>query len=169
MISFLQSINETEPNILFELLKQNLTAVHFRHKLFCLFKRFYACNVGSCGFSIGSLSTWGRRRRRRRQRTIVNTITARWNAPSWEPARSYNVKRPVLELTRLRGRNSKNFLGICSASSRNISSFFYSQNLKQRNKTLITRTKNKRANQEGDFFEPSLFAFPCSLLKIPNV
>ena len=63
-------------------------------------------------------------RRRRRQRTIVNTITARWNASSSAPPGScrynFNVKRHFLELSRLRGRNSKNFLSISLASWKNI-------------------------------------------------
>ena len=67
------------------------------------------------------------RRRRRRQRTIINTITARWIASSPAPARScrenYNVKRPFLELSELRGRNNKNMFIVnisLSAAQKNI-------------------------------------------------
>ena len=47
-------------------------------------------------------------------------------------------------------------------------SFFYSQSLKQRNKTLMTPTKKWRVNKKCNFSEPSLFTFPSSLLKVPN-
>ena len=77
----------------------------------------------------------------------------------------WNVKRPLCR--EYKDVTVKYFLSICLASWRNILSFFYSQNLKQRNKTLINFTKNKRANQKCDVSEPLLFAFPSSLLKVP--
>ena len=94
-------------------------------------------------------------------RTAMPTTTAK-NSSKYD-----DCTLECRNLAPARGRNSKNFLGICLASWRNIPSFFYSQSLKQRNKTLMTSTMNKRVNQKCDFSEPSSFAFPSSLLKVP--
>ena len=81
-----------------------------------------------------NLKQWGQQHRR--QRTIVNTISLRWNS-DLSTCTKFSLKlqceKTFSELSGLRGPNSKNLLSICLASWWNVPSFCYSQSFMHKN------------------------------------
>ena len=72
-------------------------------------------------------------------------------------------KKIFLKVVGTTRRTYKNFLSIYLASWRNILSSLYSQSLRQRNKTLMTRTKSKEQTRNLIFLSCCRWRFPGSV------